>query len=87
VSGLSAVHALYLSRGGLDFIIGDGKLNYAPEYIWESYYSAKAPGDIFGSTLFVTLDAQYITNPAYNQDRGPLWAWSLRLHLEAGHTK
>ena len=28
VSGLSAVHALYLERGGLDFIIGDGRLNY-----------------------------------------------------------
>ena len=36
-----AVHALYLSRGGLDFLIGDGRLNYMPEYIWESYYSAR----------------------------------------------
>ena len=28
-------------EGGLDFLIGDGKLNYAPEYLWESYYSAQ----------------------------------------------
>ena len=86
-SGLSAVHALYLSRGGLDFIIGDGRLNYGPECIWETYYTAKVPKNIFGADLFATVDAQYITNPAYNQDRGPLWAWSLRLHLEAGGTK
>jgi high affinity Mn2+ porin len=86
-SGLSAVHALYLSRGGLDFIIGDGRLTYAPEYIWESYYMAKAPGNVLGTELYVTVDAQYITNPGYNQDRGPLWAWSLRLHVETGHVK
>lgn len=86
-SGLSAVHALYLSRGGLDFLIGDGALNYAPEYIWETFYSAKAPGDLLGLALFVTVDAQYVTNPAYNQARGPLWVWSMRLHLEAGGTR
>ena len=41
VVGLSAVHALYLERGGLDFLIGDGALNYAPEYVWETYYNAE----------------------------------------------
>src|SRR5579871_3867099 len=30
VTGLSAVHAQYLARGGLDFMIGDGGLNYGP---------------------------------------------------------
>lgn len=78
-SGISAVHALYLSRGGLDFIIGDGGLNYGPEYIWESFYSAK----LFRG-FFATLDAQHIANPAFNRDRGPLWAYSLRLHMEYG---
>jgi high affinity Mn2+ porin len=28
--------ASYLARGGLDFLIGDGRLNYAREYVWES---------------------------------------------------
>jgi high affinity Mn2+ porin len=79
IGGLSAVHALYLSRGGLDFIIGDGRLNYAPENIWETYYSTR-----MFKGFFATLDAQHIANPAYNNDRGPLWAFSLRLHLEAG---
>ena len=40
-AGISGVHAVYLAEGGLDFLIGDGKLNYAPEYLWESYYSAR----------------------------------------------
>lgn len=86
-SGLSAVHALYLSRGGLDFIIGDGRLNYAPEMIWESYYSARLLKRVLATSLFASVDGQYITNPAYNRDRGPLWAWSLRLHVETGKAK
>ncbi len=78
-SGLSSVHAQYLAAGGLDFLIGDGRLNYGPEYVWESYYSFRvAPG------FFTSFDAQRIANPAYNQDRGPLWALSLRLHIEVG---
>jgi high affinity Mn2+ porin len=27
-SGISGVHALYLARGGYDFLIGDGRLRY-----------------------------------------------------------
>ena len=77
VSGLSGVHALYLARGGLDFIIGDGALRYGTERVWESYYSARVMED-----FFATIDLQRVVNPAYNQDRGPLWVASLRLHLE-----
>ena len=77
VSGLSGVHASYLAHGGQDFLIGDGALQYAPEYVWESYYSAR----LFAG-LFASIDLQHIANPAYNQDRGPLWVPSLRLHLE-----
>jgi high affinity Mn2+ porin len=77
VCGLSGVHALYLERGGLDFLIGDGTLRYGKETSWESYYSARAL-----KWLFVTLDAQYIVNPAYNRDRGPVWVGSLRVHVE-----
>ena len=39
--GISGVHASYLARGGLDFLIGDGKLRYGPESISETYYSAR----------------------------------------------
>jgi high affinity Mn2+ porin len=31
VAGLSGVHASYLAQGGYDFLIGDGRLTYAPE--------------------------------------------------------
>jgi len=77
--GLSAVHREYLAAGGLDFLIGDGRLNYAPEYVWESYYSARLfPG------FYAALDVQRDTNPAYNHDRGPVMIYSIRLHVGAG---
>jgi high affinity Mn2+ porin len=79
ISGLSAVHAQYLAAGGYDFLIGDGRLRYGTENIWESYYSAQL---LHGFTA--TYDLQFIVNPAYNQDRGPVWVHSLRLHLEFG---
>ena len=79
VGGLSGVHASYLAHGGYDFLIGDGRLTYAPEYVWESYYSAR----LFHG-FFATLNAQHDANPAYNQARGPVWIYSLRLHFETG---
>jgi len=87
-SGISGVHALYLARGGYDFLIGDGRLRYGQEFISETYYSARVfPG------VFASFDLQHVSNPAYNRDRGPVWIPSLRLHLElgkntsAGHAK
>jgi carbohydrate-selective porin OprB len=79
VGGISGVHALYLERGGNDFLIGDGTLQYAPEVIFESYYNARLL-----KWLFAGVDLQHINNPAYNRDRGPVWVSSLRLHIEKG---
>lgn len=79
VSGLSAVHAEYLALGGHDFLLGDGRLQYGPEYVSESYYSARLfPG------FFASFDVQHVANPAYNQNRGPVWIYSVRLHCELG---
>ncbi len=78
-SGISGVHARYLALGGLDFIIGDGRLSYAQESIWESYYNARV-----ARGLFAALDVQRVWNPAFNSDRGPVWIYSLRLHTEFG---
>ena len=78
-SGISGVHALYLARGGYDFLIGDGRLQYGPEYISETYYSAR----LF-SGFFASLNLQHVSNPAYNQHRGPVWIPSLRFHVELG---
>src|SRR6185295_7125922 len=75
-SGIAGVHALYLAHGGNDFLIGDGRLQYGPEYISETYYSARLfPG------FFASIDLQHVSNPAYNRDRGPVWIPSIRLHL------
>lgn len=79
VSGLSRVHADYLAAGGLDFLIGDGALRYGPETVWETYYSARV-----NRVMWTSLDAQFAVNPAYNQDRGPVWIGSLRVHIEMG---
>ena len=79
VGGLSGVHHQYLAAGGLDFLIGDGRLNYAPEYVWETYYSARlVPG------FYAAFDIQRDKNPAYNHDRGPVMIYSIRLHIALG---
>lgn len=79
VTGLAGVHAVYLARGGFDFMLGDGALRYGPEYVSESYYRARV---IEG--LFASVDLQHVTNPAYNRDRGPVWIGALRLQIEWG---
>jgi high affinity Mn2+ porin len=77
--GISGVHASYLALGGHDFLLGDGRLRYGPEIIWESYYSARLfPG------FFASIDYQHVANPAFNRDRGPVSIYSLRLHWEMG---
>jgi high affinity Mn2+ porin len=79
ISGVSAIHRLYLERGGVDFLIGDGALHYGLETISETYYSVR----LF-PWLSATVDLQHINNPAYNRDRGPVWVGSIRLHMEFG---
>jgi len=75
--GINHEHARYLSYGGLGFLLGDGKLNYGRENIVESYYTLHAWRGVFPS-----FDVQYIVNPGYNRDRGPVIVPSLRLHIE-----
>ena len=58
-------------------MIGDGKLpNYARENIAELFYQVK----LF-EMLFATLDYQFVTNPAYNRDRGPVSLLAARVHI------
>jgi len=77
INGLSTDHADYLKAGGLGFIIGDGRLSYAPEEILETYYLWKP-----ASWIGVTADGQFIDHPAYNKDRGPVYVAGIRLHAE-----
>ena len=76
-NGLCADHLDYLAAGGLGFLLGDGRLDYAPERIVESYY-ALALGKVFTASL----DAQRFWNPGYNADRGPVWLFAIRLHAQ-----
>jgi high affinity Mn2+ porin len=66
----------YLEAGGIGFITGDGRLNYAPEWITEAYYDMRvAPG------FNVALNYQLVVNPAYNADRGPVNVFALRTRI------
>lgn len=76
-SGLSSEHRNYLADGGYGFIIGDGKLNYSPEMVAELYYKINAYKKMF----WLSPDYQFIVNPAYNADRGPVNVFSLRVHV------
>jgi high affinity Mn2+ porin len=77
-NGLSNPHKDYLAAGGYGFIIGDGKLNYAPELIAELDYKINA----FQKKFWLTPGYQFILNPAYNKDRGPVNVFSIRAHVE-----
>jgi len=77
-NGISKDHRDYLAAGGYGFIIGDGQLNYSPELIAEVYYKVNA----YQHKLWLSPDYQFIANPAYNKDRGPVNVFSLRAHVE-----
>ena len=79
VNQLSKEHQLYSAFGGLSVTIGDGRLAYSGEKIIETFYSIGLAG---GQHNALTFDYQYITNPAYNADRGPVSLVAVRLHGE-----
>jgi high affinity Mn2+ porin len=78
VSGASAARRRYLDAGGLGILIGDGRLPHpGSERILETYYAAQLAGQVV-----VTLDYQFVTNPAYNRDRGPVSVFGARVHAQ-----
>ena len=78
VNGISAVHAAFLNAGGLGILIGDGALPHPGlEQIIETYYSYALT-----SSTKVTFDYQFIANPAYNTDRGPVSVFAGRFHSQ-----
>jgi high affinity Mn2+ porin len=76
-NGINHEHARYLGYGGLGFLLGDGKLNYGRENIVETYYTLHAWRGVFPAA-----GLQYIENPGYNRNRGPVIVPTLRLHVE-----
>jgi high affinity Mn2+ porin len=78
VNGLSQDARGYFGAGGMGILIGDGRLpHYGTEDILEAYYSASLT-----KWLSVSADYQFIEDPAYNRDRGPVSAVALRLHAQ-----
>jgi high affinity Mn2+ porin len=76
-NGISGDHRRYLALGGLGFILGDGRLDYGLEKIFETYYTAHV-----WRGLSVAADYQHITDPGYNRGRGPASVVSFRVHIE-----
>jgi high affinity Mn2+ porin len=76
-NGIKKDHQIYLADGGLGFLLGDGRLNYGRENIVEWYYTAHV-----WRGIYVAPGVQYIVNPGYNRDRGPVVVPTLRLHGE-----
>ena len=77
VNGISAEHQAFFNAGGLGILIGDGQLPHpGPEQIIETYYAFPL------SSCRVTLDYQFIANPGYNRDRGPVSFLGARLHAQ-----
>ena len=77
VEGLSAEARAYFAAGGLGILIGDGQLNYRREKILEAYYAYS-----LNKWATLTFDYQFVNNPGYNADRGPVSVFSGRFHAE-----
>jgi high affinity Mn2+ porin len=78
INGISSAARRYFADGGLGVLIGDGRLpDYGFEKIVETYYSYR-----WDPHLTASADFQFVTNPAYNRDRGPVPIFGLRVHSE-----
>jgi high affinity Mn2+ porin len=78
VNGIVGDHQAYLAAGGEEgLVLGDGGLRYGQEPIVEAYYSFQAT-----RWLALSPDFQFIANPGYNRDRGPVPIYALRAHVE-----
>lgn len=77
LNGISSSQINYLNNGGYTMFIGDGRMTYQGERILESYYSFKVY-----KNAYLSADYQYIRNPAYNADRGPLSVFGVRAHVD-----
>jgi len=77
LEGLSPEARAYFAAGGLGILIGDGALNYRPEKVLESYYSYS-----LNKWASLTFDYQFVGDPGYNADRGPVHIFSGRVHAQ-----
>ena len=78
VNEISNQAKAYFAAGGEGILVGDGRLTRSgAEAVLETYYSlAVVKG------LHATFDYQFVQNPAYNRDRGPVSVLAFRLHAQ-----
>ena len=78
INGISSAHEAYFNAGGLGILLGDGQLPHPGlEQIIETYYSyAISPA------TKISFDYQFIANPGYNTDRGPVNIFAGRFHWQ-----
>jgi high affinity Mn2+ porin len=78
VNGASSQRLAYLAAGGAGILVGDGQLPHpGDETSFETYYSLQLV-----KGLHATLDYQFVDNPGYNRDRGPVSVLAIRLHAQ-----
>ncbi len=80
INDISGVHQAFLNAGGLGILIGDGLGNLPNpglEKILETYYSYS-----LSKSTKLTFDYQFIDNPGYNTDRGPVNVFAGRVHWQ-----
>jgi len=78
VNHISAAGEEFLNAGGLGVLIGDGQLPHpGPEQILETYYNLGLVPQ-----AHLSLDYQFVKNPAYNRDRGPVSIFAVRFHAQ-----
>jgi high affinity Mn2+ porin len=78
INGISAARERYLNAGGLGIVVGDGQLPHpGPEQILETYYNLGVV-----SQAHLSLDYQFVKNPAYNRDRGAVSIVAVRFHAQ-----
>ena len=76
-NGITHVHQEYFEAGGTGILAGDGALTYGWEKILETYYDCQICKNFHAS-----VDYQYITDPAFNEARGPVSVIGARIHWE-----
>jgi len=76
VNGITGIHQQFFNAGGLGILVGDGQLpRPGLEQIVETYYSYA-----LNAWMRVSADYQFIANPGYNTQRGPVNVFAGRFH-------
>jgi len=77
VNGISNAERDFFAAGGLGILAGDGTLHYGWEKLLETYYDFQ-----ICNNAHVSLDYQFIDDPAFNRDRGPVSVFAVRIHWQ-----